>query len=155
MPRYQAAILRGDEILLIQHREHAGRAYWTFPGGGREAGESEEDCVRREMREETGLEVEVLGLLLDDHISDPFDGSPRHFKTYLCHILSGEAAPGYEPEPEASEFYAIVKVGWFTLHDESDWGELLMKDPLTYPTLLKVRAALDGWQKKPGKDRLE
>jgi ADP-ribose pyrophosphatase YjhB (NUDIX family) len=144
MPRYQAAILRDDEILLIQHREHTGRAYWLFPGGGREEGESEEDCVRREMREETGLEVEVQGLLLDDQIRDPFDGSPRHFKTYLCRILSGEAAPGYEPEPEASAFYSIVAVGWFKLHDESSWGELILKDPLTYPTLQKVRAALDS-----------
>ena len=39
--RYQAAILRGDQILMIRHREHAdGRTYWVLPGGGIEAGES-------------------------------------------------------------------------------------------------------------------
>ena len=146
MPRYQAAILRGDEILLIQHREHAGRAYWTIPGGGREAGESEEDCVRREMREETGLEVEVQGLLLDEHTIDPFDGSKRHYKTYLCYPLAGEAAPGYEPEPEVAAIYSIAQVGWFNLHDESGWNELILKDPITYPFLKRIRAALD--QKK-------
>jgi hypothetical protein len=33
--RYQAAIIRGEDILLIKHREHGnGRAYWLLPGGG-------------------------------------------------------------------------------------------------------------------------
>ena len=53
--RYQAAIMIGSQILLIRHEEHNhGRTYWLLPGGGREDGESEEECVIREMREETG-----------------------------------------------------------------------------------------------------
>jgi 8-oxo-dGTP pyrophosphatase MutT (NUDIX family) len=49
--RYQVAILRDHTILLlIQHREHAYRcSYWLLPGGGREGGEIEEQCVLREM----------------------------------------------------------------------------------------------------------
>ena len=142
MPRYQAAIMDGESILLIQHREHTGRTYWTIPGGGREAGETEEECVRREMREETNLEVEVLELLLDEHTIDPFDGSPRHYKTYLCRPLSGEAAPGYEPEPEVSAIYAIAEVGWFNINDESSWNELILKDLITAPALRRIRAQL-------------
>ncbi len=63
--RYQGAILRDDLILLIKHREHAtGHSYWLLPGGGREDKESEENCIRREMREETHLSVKVERLLL-------------------------------------------------------------------------------------------
>ncbi len=54
--RYQGAIIRDDHLLLIKHREHeSGREYWILPGGGRESDESEEDCVKRELQEETGL----------------------------------------------------------------------------------------------------
>src|SRR6185369_10431159 len=64
--RYQGAIVQDHQLLLIQHREHAsGRGYWVIPGGGQEGAESEEACVRREMLEETGLEVAVERLLFE------------------------------------------------------------------------------------------
>ena len=142
--RYSAAILRGNQILMVKHREHAdGRSYWVLPGGGIEAGETELECVRREVREETNLEVSVEALLLDE---PPFfdNGSPyQRFKTYLCRPLTSEAAPGYEPEPEASAIYAIVAVAWFSLDDESTWAEQVAHDPIMAPTLRRIRAALN------------
>ena len=48
--RYQAAIMRGEEILLIKHQEHkTGNAYWVLPGGGIEDGETEIQCIQREV----------------------------------------------------------------------------------------------------------
>ena len=48
--RYQGAIIKDDQILLIKHTEHAsGRSFWVIPGGGREPGETEMACVAREM----------------------------------------------------------------------------------------------------------
>jgi ADP-ribose pyrophosphatase YjhB (NUDIX family) len=139
--RYQGAILRNHHLLLIQHREHnGGRCYWLLPGGGREQGESEEQCVLREMGEETGLEVRVERLLMDE---PEFPDNPeRRHKTYLCSILSGEPQPGYEPEPEASFYYSIVQVGWFDLRDETSWGELITSDPITYPEMKRIREIL-------------
>ena len=65
--RYEGAIVRDANVLLIQHREHtSGRTYWVFPGGGRESQESEQECVRREVEEETGLLVTVIRLLIDE-----------------------------------------------------------------------------------------
>jgi 8-oxo-dGTP pyrophosphatase MutT (NUDIX family) len=142
--RYQAAILRGAEILLIKHREHAdGRSYWVLPGGGREADETEIDCVRREVLEETNLDVSVLELLLDEPSFIENGGPYRRFKTYLCHPLSAEAAPGYEPEPDAAAVYAIVEVAWFHLGDETTWNEILLHDPIIAPLLRRIRAALE------------
>jgi 8-oxo-dGTP diphosphatase len=137
--RYQAAILRGHHILLVQHRNHAdGRAYWLLPGGGRETGETEEECVRREMREETGLEVRVECLLL---AASPVE-EHSHRKTYHCTIIAGEAQPGYEPEPEVAAIYAIAAVRWLDLDDESAWGEEVTSDRFTYPELKAIQAAL-------------
>jgi len=38
----------------------SGAMFWLLPGGGRKVGESEEACVQREVREETGREVAVV-----------------------------------------------------------------------------------------------
>jgi 8-oxo-dGTP pyrophosphatase MutT (NUDIX family) len=68
-------VLRQDvPALLITRRapnlrSHAGQ--WALPGGRRDSGESAEDAARRELREETGVEVapdDVLGVL-DDYVT--------------------------------------------------------------------------------------
>jgi 8-oxo-dGTP diphosphatase len=67
-----AVVLSGGRV-LVQTRAGAGRyqGYWEFPGGGREVGESVEDCVRRECLEELGLEVQVLEALHEQCWSYP------------------------------------------------------------------------------------
>ena len=140
--RYQGAIIRNDHILLIKHREYAsGRDYWVIPGGGREDGEPEEECVKREVKEETHLNVTVKQLLLDEpgHPNEPYY---QRLKTYLCIPMAGEAYPGYEPELEAAETYAITEVGWFDLRDETAWGAKVIADPFTYALLQRIRTML-------------
>ena len=142
--RYQAAIMLEEKILLIKHQEHHhGRAYWLLPGGGIEAGETEIQCVQREVREETHLEVKVEALLLDDPAPPAEKGKYQRFKTYLCNSTTTQAVPGYEPEPEAAAKYAIAEVGWYNLYDESTWNELILNDPITAPTLRRIRKALN------------
>ncbi len=139
--RYQGAIIRNDHILLIKHSEYAsGHDYWVIPGGGREDGETEEECVKREMKEETHLNVTVKRLLLDEP-GRPDEAYPR-FKTYLCIPMGGEPHPGHEPEPEAAERYAITEVGWFNLRDETTWGSKVTANPFTYPRLQRIRMTL-------------
>ena len=139
--RYQGAILRDDHLLMIRHRHHEdGRTYWLVPGGGLEPGESEEDCVRREMREETGLDVQVLRLLVEEpHV--PGDIYAWR-KTYLCSVLAGEALPGYEPEEEASALYAIVEARWFDLRAPAEWFGLVANDRFSGPLVLRIMAGL-------------
>ena len=63
--RYQAAIIRDDHILLLKVWDHtcSGEVFWVIPGGGRNHGESEEDCVIREVLEETGCTVECENMI--------------------------------------------------------------------------------------------
>ena len=139
--RYQGAIIRDDQILLIMHHPlKTGVTYWVMPGGGIEDGETEEECVIREMKEETNLEVQVIKLLLDE--PSPPDGTYKWNKTYLCKPIGGEAAPGYEPEPEAASEYTISQVKWFDLWDDTDWEPKLIEDPFTYPIVQKIRMVL-------------
>lgn len=53
-------LVRDGRVLACQRRadqSHAGR--WEFPGGKREAGETAAECLRRELREELGIEAEI------------------------------------------------------------------------------------------------
>jgi len=56
-----AAIIEKDGAVLIARRKKAGRfgGVWEFPGGKLEPGESPEECLTRELREELGIDVTV------------------------------------------------------------------------------------------------
>ena len=58
--RIAGVAVHNDSILLHQAE---GDAFWTFPGGRAEFGESAQQTMRREMREEMGADVEVIRLL--------------------------------------------------------------------------------------------
>jgi 8-oxo-dGTP diphosphatase len=81
------------------------RGLWEFPGGAVEFNERLADALKREMREEYGIEIEV-GALLDvvDHIL-PQEGQHWVSPSYVCRILSGEPAIR-EPEKCSA-------IGWF------------------------------------------
>jgi 8-oxo-dGTP diphosphatase len=139
--RYQGFIIQDHRILLIKHQSHTTEiGYWVIPGGGIEGSETEEECVIREMKEETHLEVKIVQLLFDE--PSPSGAAYQWRKSYLCRPVSGEARPGFEPEPEAAAEYAISEVRWFDLRDEGSWGEDLRQDPFTYPQLLQLRKKL-------------
>ena len=55
----------GEEILLTQMASRTGHmaGIWTLPGGGIEHGEDPRACAVREVHEETGLDVEITGIL--------------------------------------------------------------------------------------------
>ncbi len=66
--RCSAVVFRGDRLLAV-HRRRDG--YWSLPGGTPHAGEGMAACVRREVLEETGLEVQPLGCAFVLETIDP------------------------------------------------------------------------------------
>ena len=146
--RYQGAIIRDHQVLLLKQIEHAsGRSYWQIPGGRIEPDETEEQCVQREMREETGLEVRVDTLLLDE--PSPPGSIYQRWKTYRCTILAGEARPGSEPEADYATAYSFTEVGWFDLRHPATWNGRLESDSYIQSWLQRVQAAL-GYTVAPG-----
>ncbi len=137
--RYQGAIVKDHHLLLLRHIEHATkRTYWVFAGGSIETGETEEQCVAREMFEETGLVINVERLLF----TQPMNGyGYEERKIYLCTVLEGEAKPGYEPEEEAHDLYGIMEVKWFDLRDVKVWDEDVLNERLT-PQVLELQKVL-------------
>jgi 8-oxo-dGTP diphosphatase len=139
--RYQGAIIQNHHILLLKQMEHAsGRSYWQIPGGGIEPDETEEQCVQREMLEETGLSVQVHSLLLDEP-STP-GAIYQRWRTYRCSILAGEARPGSEPEAEYADAYSCTEVGWFDLRHPTTWNAQLGAHSFVYSFLQRIQGAL-------------
>ena len=68
--RVAVVMLRGETILLIRHRRDA-RLYWVLPGGGLETGEPLVAAAAREVREETGLDVQIRRLLYVAEVISP------------------------------------------------------------------------------------
>ena len=88
-----AVITDEQDNILIDRRKQEGLlgGLWEFPGGKIEPGEAVEDCVRREIKEELGIEIEVQDRLIT------IDHAYTHFKVTLnvfnCKHLSGDPQP--------------------------------------------------------------
>jgi 8-oxo-dGTP pyrophosphatase MutT (NUDIX family) len=86
----QAVILSEQGVLLTVRHDLRG---WELPGGNLDPGESELDGLLREVHEETGLRVEVLGLV-GEYRRTGF--LPHRARVYRCRPVSGVLTPSAE-----------------------------------------------------------
>ena len=88
-----AGLIFRDGRLLITQRHadaHLG-GLWEFPGGKREPGETFEQCLVRELKEELGIEVSV-GQVLED-ITHRYPEKMVHLRFFVCRLKNGEPQP--------------------------------------------------------------
>ena len=79
----QAVVRDGDRVLLAVRSDLRG---WELPGGTVEPGEAVEETLRREVREETGLEIEILRRVGDYHRTG---FRPHVAKVFACRRVGG------------------------------------------------------------------
>jgi 8-oxo-dGTP diphosphatase len=115
-------VIHEGRALLIRRGSEPLRGEWSIPGGSLELGETLEQGVIRELLEETGLEVRIMGMveiferIFSDFPARYLDGKERpryHYVIvdYLCEKLSGEPRAGgdaldvaYSSEDELGRF---------------------------------------------------
>jgi 8-oxo-dGTP pyrophosphatase MutT (NUDIX family) len=102
--RVGAVIKRDNKVLLI-HRFKNGDEYWVLPGGGVEDEESLEEALKREVFEETGLELVNFEALGSDDTAD------HHHYYYDCKVSEGEPQLG-GPERDNSSAENIYILEW-------------------------------------------
>lgn len=77
-------ILRDGRVLLVRRGKEPFLGFWSLPGGHVEPGETPEESVRREVREETGLDV-IVGAEA---------GRSPHATAYVARVVGGELCAG-------------------------------------------------------------
>ena len=89
------ALVRDDagRLLVVRRARPPGAGLWSVPGGKVEPGEREEDAVRREVLEETGLDVAV-GRLVGRVERPGLAGAVYAIADYACTVLGGGLVAG-------------------------------------------------------------
>lgn len=106
-----AAVIRNGRILMVRQR-HAGREFWTLPGGGLEPDESPEQATLRELREETGLEGRTSRLL--------YRRREGVNETY-CFLVEADGGARLGADPElAADAQVLSAVRWTPLAQLAD-----------------------------------
>ncbi|NIP40913.1 MAG: NUDIX domain-containing protein [Candidatus Aenigmarchaeota archaeon] len=98
-----------NKILLVKRSERPYRGYWVLPGGYVEVGETVEEAVLREVREETGLDTEI-GRMVGVY-SDP-GRDPRGHNVaiaYVLKVIGGEIRPEEKETSDVRYFKTMPK----------------------------------------------
>jgi 8-oxo-dGTP diphosphatase len=128
-----AIIVSNGRVLLVCRGREPLKGHWTLPGGVLELGESLVDGVKREIAEETGLEVEPIELVeLLDRIHREGEKVRYHYviADYLCRVTGGQLRAASDADA----------VRWV---ERAEWNShsALKLDPIT------VRVIEKGWQR--------
>jgi 8-oxo-dGTP diphosphatase len=128
-----AIIVSNGRVLLVCRGREPLKGHWTLPGGVLELGESLIEGVKREIAEETGLEVEPIELVeLLDRIHREGEKVRYHYviADYLCRVTGGELRAASDADA----------VRWV---ERAEWNShsSLKLDPIT------VRVIEKGWQR--------
>lgn len=129
----------GDRLLLVNAYPGGRSDLWCAPGGGCEAGQSLPENLVREVREETGLEVDVGPAALVNEFHDPASGFHQVDLYFRCTLRSGSLDPGWQdPEGVVTErrFFSRVELAAGKIRFKPDllpdaaWGQGCLYDPL-------------------------
>ncbi len=112
-----ALVLDGEDRVLLSRRAYEPQAgKWDIPGGFLEEGEEPLDALRRELREEAGVEIEPLelvGIWVDRYGGD--DEATATLNLYwTARIVSGKPTPADD----------VAELAWFPIDEVPGDGEL-------------------------------
>ncbi len=114
-------VFRGQEVLLIRRGKPPRKGAWSLPGGVQELGETVHEAGAREVREEAGVEIEILGLVdVVDSIRRDGEGRVEFHYTLVdlaAEWQGGEARPG--SDADGTRWVPIEEIGDLGLWSET------------------------------------
>ena len=109
-------VWRGDEVLLIERGKAPVSGNWSLPGGKQELGETVQETAHREIKEETGVDIEVVCLLdVVDLVRHDDEGRVRFHYTLVDFTARWKAG-----EPVAGDDASDAR--WVRLDDLDDYN---------------------------------
>lgn len=100
-----------DGKIVSMYREFQGRCFYTFPGGGMEEGETEEECVKREVFEEFGMIVKSIKKVY------VYENERSLEFFYTCEWVSGEFGSGVGEEFQPNRDRGIYRPTLLEIED--------------------------------------
>jgi len=121
----KGVVFDGARVILLKN----DRQEWELPGGRLERDETPEQCLRREMAEELGLEV-MVETIIDCWRFEPIAGHPVVIVAYGCRSVSN-ATIRVSDEHEACRLFAMDELASLALpigyrRAIENWGQLLL-----------------------------
>lgn len=113
-----ALIVRSDKRFLLLKRSASETflaGYWEIPGGGSDYGETPEEAVKREVKEECSLEVKVLAPLAVGHYM--MEDKQRIEINFLCELVDGNAEPHMSIEHDEYVWVSPTELSEYLLSD--------------------------------------
>ena len=120
-------ILNEENKMLMVKQHHEGKDIWMVPGGGIEDGENAADAAVREVKEETGLDIEIGTLIW--HVEEVSQRGQRFVNFFLGKVSGGELALG--EDPEFDEAHQVLREVRFMTREE------MKLIPKLYPEFLR------------------
>ena len=117
-------------VLLVRRDKDPGKGTWSLPGGAIEIGESQEETLIREIREETGIESRIVELVGTADVVIPDSEGMIEYHYVINHYLAAAMTDKTRPESPDAE------VKWFRLGN-------LPKDDMN-PRILDLLRRLAG-----------
>lgn len=107
VPGVGVIVVSRKGVLLVRRDKDPGKGLWSIPGGGVELGESQELAAIREVREETGVEIELLDLVSTADLITVDSRGCIEYHYLLNHYLAEAETVSTRPE------YPWAEVRWF------------------------------------------
>ena len=111
-----AVIWKDDKVLLVRREKEPRVNEWSIPGGAQIVGETLDQAVKREVKEETALTVSLSGLVdvVDGIFCDDGGAVKNHYTLvdFKVHWVSGEARAGDD----------VAEVRWVSLDDIASYN---------------------------------
>jgi 8-oxo-dGTP diphosphatase len=118
-----AAIIRHEEMFLLTKRKPGSdlEGLWEFPGGKKESGETLEGCLRREVKEELGVEISEPNFF--HSLRHQYSDKEVELHFFTCSIIQGN--------PQALD---CVEMAWVPKHELISYKF----PPADIPVLMKI-----------------
>ncbi len=109
-------IIKDNKILLIK-RTKKDSVFWVIPGGAVEEKETSGEALKRECKEELGIDIQIIELLLEIKSQKlATKGQKEYF--YLCNIAGGVLGSGDGPEFQRdSSYVGNYNIEWRNIND--------------------------------------
>lgn len=130
--RISGIVFKDRKIVLVKHENSFNGVYYLLPGGGLELNETIEECAKREVKEEIGLDVDIKSLAYyEDVVSE--DDHTLHI-IFKCNINGGKIE-NLDPDKKVKEIVFM--------------NEKELKEVKFFPQKLKERLFNDNETKYP------